>query len=160
MSGLFGSGGAKGTTPAFNLTGGGTNAPWNWGVSPFDQSLIDQGTTSNQTAVTNRYNQLGLGGSTMEGQDIAGASQMGEAMTGQLQTQNVGNQALNPALQPPINQIIGNVGSSGSNSALTSLASSALGGSGISGSAATDAGTTSALSSLGPDVGLGLALGG
>ena len=115
-------------TPAFNLTCGGTNAPWNWGVSPFDQSQIDQATASNKTAVTNRYNQLGLGGSTMEGQDIAGAGQMGEAMTGQLQTQNVVNPALNHALQPPINQIIGNVGANAGTTALTSLASSALSG--------------------------------
>ena len=158
MSGLFGSGGAKGTTPAFQLGGGGTGAPWNWGVSDFDQSLIDQGTASNKSAVTNRYDQLGLSGSTMEGQDVAGAGQMGEAMTGQMQTANVGNPELNPALQPPINSIIGNLGQSGSSSTLSSLASAAglgnslgnlLGG----GTAAAGAGLSA------EDIGLGLALG-
>ncbi|HEX3524237.1 MAG TPA: hypothetical protein VHT52_19375 [Stellaceae bacterium] len=91
----------------YDVTGGGTNAPWNWGVSDFDQSQINAATGSNEQAVTNRYNQLGLGGSTMEGQDVAGAGQMGEALTGQEQTANVGTAALNPALQPQLNSLIG-----------------------------------------------------
>lgn len=97
-----------------NVTGGGTNAPWTWGVSQFDQSMIDAATGSNQTAVENRYNQLGLGGSTMEQQDVAGAGQMGSAMTGQEQTSNVSNPALNPALQPQLNSLIGTGGGGGS----------------------------------------------
>lgn len=123
MSGIFGTNG-KGSQ-AFQLTGGGANAPWNWGVSPFDQSMIDQATTSNTEAMTNRYNQLGLGGSTMEGQDLAQTALGGEAMTGQLQTANEANPALNPAEQPPINNIVGNLNSNSLSSSLGSLASAA-----------------------------------
>ena len=115
------SGGSKG---GYSITGGGTGAPWNWGVSQYDQSMIDAATGSNTQAVQNRYNQLGLGGSTMEGQDVAGATQMGQAMTGQEQTQNVGNPALNPALQPQLNSLIG-VGQGGGGTSLGSLASAA-----------------------------------
>lgn len=117
MSDLFGGGSSK---TGYNVTGGGTGAPWNWGVSDFDQSQIADATASDTQAVENRYQQLGLGGSTMEGQDVAGAGQMGEAMTGQLQTQNVGNPALNPALQPQLNSLIG-VNSSGSGGASGAL---------------------------------------
>jgi hypothetical protein len=103
----------------YDVTGGGTGAPWNWGVSPFDQQSIDQATSSNASSITNRYNQLGLGGSTMEGQDLGttpsvtgGNVAQGEALTGQEQTSNVGNPALNPALQPQLNDLIGTGGSS------------------------------------------------
>jgi hypothetical protein len=99
--------GGGGTKGGFDVTGGGTDAPWNWGVSPFDQSQITSATGSNTQATENRYDQLGLGGSTMEGQDVAGAGAMGEALTGQEQTQNVSNPALNPALQPQLNSLIG-----------------------------------------------------
>ena len=91
MSGLFGSGTPKG---GFQLQGGGSEAPWNWGVSPFDQSAIDSATGSNVSSTESRYNQLGLGGSTMEGQDVAQDQTAGTAMTGQEQTQNVSNAAL------------------------------------------------------------------
>lgn len=111
----------------FQITGGGAEAPWNWGVSNFDQSAINAATGSNEQAVTDRYNALGLGGSTMEGQDVAQAGTMGEALTGQEQTQNVGNAALNPALQPTINQLIGNPGGQQQASTLTGLAGKALG---------------------------------
>ena len=121
MSNLFGNGTSK---TGYNLTGGGTGAPWNWGVSPFDQNMIDQATGSNTQATENRYKQLGLGGSTMEGQDVAGAGQMGEAMTGQLQTQNESNPALNPALQPQLNSLIG-APNNATGSTLSSLASAA-----------------------------------
>jgi hypothetical protein len=120
-----GGGGGSSSNPAFLFTGGGTGEPWNWGVSPFDQNMIDQATASNKSGVTNRYDQLGLGGSTMEGQDTATAGQMGDAMTGQLQTTNQTNPALNPAQQPQINQIVGNLGGSGQNSTLSDLASAA-----------------------------------
>jgi hypothetical protein len=127
---LFG-GSSKGggSTPSggFQLTGGGAGAPWNWGVSPFDQSAIDTATGSNVTSTENRYNQLGLGGSTMEGQDVSEADKMGEAITGQEQTANVGNPALNPALQPIINQLITNPQGQQQNSQLSSLAGKALG---------------------------------
>lgn len=121
MSGLFG-GGGKGNPTSSLLTGGGTGAPWNFGVSPFDQSTIDAATGGNVTATQNRYNQLGLGGSTMEGQDVAGATQAGTAMTGELQTANEANPALNPALQPQLNDLIGALGGTQGNT-LSSLAS-------------------------------------
>jgi hypothetical protein len=115
--------GGGGTKGGYDVTGGGTDAPWNWGVSQFDQDQINQATGSNTEAVQNRYQQLGLGGSTMEGQDVAGAQEMGQAMTGQEQTQNVGNAALNPALQPQLNDLIGATPNSGIG--LGSLASAA-----------------------------------
>lgn len=122
MSNLFGGGSPK---TGYGITGGGTGAPWNWGVSPFDQSQIDQATGANTTAMDNRYKQLGLGGSTMQGQDDAGIAQAGEAMTGQLQTQNEANPALNPALQPQLNTII--AGGSNQGSTLSNLAGQVLG---------------------------------
>ena len=106
----IGGGGTKGGT---DVTGGGTNAPWTWGVSDFDQSQIDAATGSNTQSVENRYQQLGLGGSTMEGQDVTGAQNMGTALTGQEQTANVSNPALNPALQPQLNSLIGATSNSG-----------------------------------------------
>lgn len=126
MSGIFGGSSGKNDglpSGGFQLTGGGADAPWTWGVSPFDQSAIDNATGQNVSSTQNRYSQLGLGGSTMEGQDVTQAQDMGDAITGQEQTQNVGNAALNPALQPDINQLIG-VGSN-NNSGLSSLASAA-----------------------------------
>jgi hypothetical protein len=99
--------GGGGTKGGYDVTGGGTDAPWNWGVSQFDQDQINQATGSNTQAVENRYQQLGMGGSTPEQQDVTGAQNMGTAMTGQEQTSNVGNAALNPALQPQLNDLIG-----------------------------------------------------
>jgi hypothetical protein len=107
MSGLFGGGGKNANNSGYYLTGGGANAPFEMGPTPFDLQSIAQSVMGNEQAVTNRYNQLGLGGSTMAGQDVAGAQQMGQALTGQEQTQDVTNPALNPALQPPINQLVG-----------------------------------------------------
>jgi hypothetical protein len=124
MSGIFGGGGSK---SGYDVTGGGTDAPWTWGVSPFDQSMIDAATSDNTTAVQNRYQQLGLGGSTMEGQDVSGAQQMGQAITGQEQTQNVGNPALNPALQPQLNQLIGGTSSGSGLGGLASAAGGLIG---------------------------------
>jgi hypothetical protein len=158
---LFG-GGGKGGAPAggFQLTGGGAEAPWNWGVSPFDQSAIDTATGSNVTSTENRYNQLGLGGSTMEGQDVTEADKMGEAITGQEQTANVGNPALNPALQPTINQLITNPQGQQQQSQLTNLAGKALG-AGLNGLGGTAAGTaaTGISDATASDAVLGLALG-
>jgi hypothetical protein len=130
---LFGGsnkGGGSAPAGGFLLTGGGAEAPWNWGVSPFDQSAIDTATGSNVTSTENRYNQLGLGGSTMEGQDVNQAEEMGTAITGQEQTANVGQPALNPALQPTINQLITNPQGQQQNSQLASLAGKALGSAG------------------------------
>jgi hypothetical protein len=113
----------QGSKGGFDVTGGGTDAPWSWGVSPFDQNQISMATGSNEQAIGNRYDQLGLGGSTMEGQDMTGATDMGEAMTGQEQTANVSNPALNPALQPQLNSLIGATNQQGTS--LGSLASAA-----------------------------------
>jgi hypothetical protein len=163
-------GSSKGGSGAqFDVTGGGTNAPWSWGVSPFDQSAIDQATGQNAQSIDARYNQLGLGGSTMEGQDqgaiptaTGGNTGQGEALTGQEQTSNVGQAALNPALQPQINQQIGQSTASSSLGSLAGLAGKALGaGGGTAGTAAaagSDAATTDALGTLGPDVAEGLAI--
>ena len=110
MSGLFGGGSNKNAQNAgggYYLTGGGANAPFEMGPTPFDLQSIAQSLSGNKQAVTNRYNQLGLGGSTMEGQDLTGAESMATALTGQEQTADVTNPALNPALQPPINSLIG-----------------------------------------------------
>jgi hypothetical protein len=129
MSNPFDKSGGSGSAPSggFQLTGGGAEAPWTWGVSPFDQSAIDNATGSNETATANRYHQLGLGGSTMEGQDAASVGEAGTAITGQEQTQNVGNPALNPALQPTINDLITNPQGQQQNSQLTALAGKAIG---------------------------------
>ncbi|HEX3521260.1 MAG TPA: hypothetical protein VHT52_04145 [Stellaceae bacterium] len=93
------------------LTGGGSSkgsqGPFEFGPSAFDLQAIQSAVGQNIQAIQNRYQQLGLGGSTMEGQDVTGAQNMGTAMTGQEQTANVGNAALNPALQPQLNDLIG-----------------------------------------------------
>lgn len=137
MSNLFGGDNKNSGVPqgGFQITGGGSEAPWSWGVSPFDQSAIDAATGSNISSTEARYNQLGLGGSTMEEQDINQAKEMGQAVTGQEQTQNVSNPALNPALQPDINQLITNPQGQQQSSTLANLAGKAIG-AGISGIAA------------------------
>jgi hypothetical protein len=150
---LFGGGQPKG---GYQLTGGGAEAPWNWGVSPFDQAAIDAATGSNVTSTENRYNQLGLGGSTMEGQDVAQADEMGQALTGQEQTQNVGQPALNPALQPTINQLIGNPAGQQQGTQLASLAGKALGSGLGTGTSAAAGGISDATAS---DALTGIALG-
>ena len=70
-----------------------------FGPSQFDQGAIDAATQGNQQTTTNRYDQLGMGGSTPELQDLANQANMGQATTGQEQTQDVTNPAFNPALQ-------------------------------------------------------------
>src|SRR5580704_7203485 len=121
MSQSGGSGSGKGSSGGFDVTGGGAGLPFNFGPSPFDLSSIMSATGDNTQSVTNRYNQLGLGGSTMEGQDL----------TGQQQTQTVSDPAINTSLQPSVNQLIG-VGSTqaanqGLTSALGNLATQAAG---------------------------------
>lgn len=71
----------------------------NMGVSPFDMQAVMDAAGLNEQATQNRYAQLGLGGSTMEGQDVAQDALAGQAAIGQLQTQNENTPALNPALQ-------------------------------------------------------------
>jgi hypothetical protein len=103
-----GGGGSKGSSGGFGGTGGGqisgldTNlmqGPFEFGPSQFDLGAITDAVTGNQTATTNRYNQLGMGGSTPELQDLAQQANMGTAAQGQEQTSTVGNAAFNPALQ-------------------------------------------------------------
>jgi hypothetical protein len=124
-------GGPKGTIGGtnagggFNLTGGGANAPFEYGPSPFDLSQISDAVGSNTQAIQNRYQQLGLGGSSMEGQDVTGAQDMGSALIGQEQTQTVTNPAINPALQPPINQLTGVQSAASGGVSLGTLASDA-----------------------------------
>jgi hypothetical protein len=169
-----GAGASGASSTEFDVTGGGTNAPWTWGISPFDQSAIDAATGGNASTIDARYNQLGLGGSTMEGQDqgtipsvTGGNIRQGQAVTGQEQTSNVGQPALNPALQPQYNSTIGGQPANTSASSLGSLAGlagKALGGTlggtaaGTAGTAAADAATTDALGTLGGDVATGLAI--
>ena len=70
-----------------------------FGPSQFDQGAITAATQGNQQTTTNRYDQLGMGGSTPELQDLANQANIGQATTGQEQTQDVTNPAFNPALQ-------------------------------------------------------------
>lgn len=98
----------------FNVTGGGTNAPWNWGTSPFDLASIINAFNRSSAMTSARYAQLGMGGSTPEGQDLGtvpsvtgGLPQEAAAVQGEEQTANVSNPALNPALQPQIQAQIG-----------------------------------------------------
>jgi hypothetical protein len=119
-------GAGKGGT---DVTSGGAGAPFNFGPSPFDLSSIMSAVGDNTESVTNRYNQLGMGGSTPEQQDLAGQEQLGQATIGQEQTKTVADPAINTSLQPSVNQLIG-VGSnatSGLNTALGNLATKAAG---------------------------------
>jgi len=70
-----------------------------FGPSQYDQAAITNATGGNQQTTSARYNQLGMGGSTPELQDLAQASLQGQAATGQEQTQDVTNPAFNPSLQ-------------------------------------------------------------
>ena len=123
MGDIFGGspsgGGPGGFQSGFNITGGGAGAPFEYGPSPFDLSQLVAALGLNQQATTNRYDQLGLGGSTMEGQDLAAAGNEEQAAIGQEQTSTVTNPAINPALQPPLNQLIGVNSQTGSGTAST-----------------------------------------
>jgi hypothetical protein len=70
-----------------------------FGPSQFDLGAIMSAVGGNQQTTTNRYNQLGMGGSTPELQDLANQANLGQATIGQEQTQDVTNPAFNPALQ-------------------------------------------------------------
>lgn len=71
-----------------------------FGPSQFDLGAIMNAVGGNQQTTTARYDQLGMGGSTPELQDLAQASKVGQATIGQEQTSDVTNPAFNPALQP------------------------------------------------------------
>ena len=70
-----------------------------FGPSQFDLGAISDAVGGNQQTTTARYNQLGMGGSTPELQDLANQANLGQATIGQEQTQDVTNPAFNPALQ-------------------------------------------------------------
>lgn len=113
VSSLFG-GQQSNLPPTLQVTGGGTNAPFTFGTSDFDLQAIVDAFHRNQAATKARYDQLGLGGSTMEAQDLGDAPSLTggligqeQAVIGQEQTANVGNPALNPALQPQIDTQLG-----------------------------------------------------
>jgi hypothetical protein len=85
--------------------GGGGGGKGGGDVSGFDQAAVNAALGTNIEAITNRYNQLGLGGSTMEQQDIGnipsesgGAKGQADALLGQIQNANLG-QAGNQQLQ-------------------------------------------------------------
>jgi hypothetical protein len=114
MGGLFG--GSTKNSPfvlpgglADVVTGGGLGQPFSasFGMSPFDVSSIGGATTSDTQGITNRYNQLGMGGSTPETMDLSAAGLQSEALAGQEQETDVSNPAMNPALQTPIAQVLG-----------------------------------------------------
>lgn len=74
--------------------------PFEFGPTQFDINSILAAIGGNQGNIEARYNQLGLGNSTMENQDATQQALLGQAAQGQLQTSEVGNPAFNPALQP------------------------------------------------------------
>lgn len=116
--GSTGTGGAKGET----------TGPFQFGPSQFDLSQIMGATSGNEQATTNRYDQLGMGGSTPEQQDLAQQNLLGQAAEGQVQTSEVTNPAFNPALQTPSTNQQGTVIGTAVGSALGGL--SKLAGSG------------------------------
>jgi hypothetical protein len=157
MSSGGGSGSGKGSSGGFDVTSGGAGLPFNFGPSPFDLSAIMSAVGDNTQSVTNRYNQLGLGGSTMEQQDLTGQDLLGQATIGQEQNTTVADPAINTSLQPSVNSLIG-VGSTqsanqGLNTALGNLATQAAGNSAFS------SGVSSIGSSTIDDAALGAALG-
>jgi hypothetical protein len=94
-------GGASGKEAVSGLDTNLQQGPFEFGPSQFDQGAIDAATQGNQATTTARYNQLGMGGSTPELQDLANQANLGQATTGQEQTSTVTNPAFNPALQTP-----------------------------------------------------------
>ena len=94
MSDIGGGGGGKSGLDT-NLQQG----QFEFGPSQFDLGAIMSAVGGNQQTTTNRYNQLGMGGSTPELQDLANQANLGQAEIGQQQTQDVTNPAFNPALQ-------------------------------------------------------------
>lgn len=97
MSDSGGGGGQKGSASGLdtNLQQGN----FEFGPSQFDLGAIMSAVGGNQQTTTARYDQLGMGGSTPELQDLANQANLGQAEIGQQQTQDVTNPAFNPALQ-------------------------------------------------------------
>ena len=100
---------------------GETTGPFAFGPSQFDISSILSAIGGNQGEITNRYDQLGMGGSTPEKQDLSQQDLLGQAAIGQQQTADVGNPAFNPALQTPSTNQSGTVIGSAVGSAASGL---------------------------------------
>ena len=130
MSTPSGSGkGGSGSSGGFDVSSGGAGLPFNFGPSPFDLSSIMSSVGDNTQSVTNRYAQLGMGGSTPEQEDLTGQNLIGQAAIGQEQNKTVADPSINTSLQPSVNSLIG-VGSgqsasTGLTSALSGLANQA-----------------------------------
>jgi len=137
MGDLFGGGGANPfIVPGglgVDVSGGGLGAGFSFGPSNFDVYRLGDATRSDLSSITNRYNQLGLGGSNAMSTDLTAVGPQSQAVAGAQETKDVTNPALNPALQTPITQLLGATspgqvstsgGSSASNtdSTLTNLA--------------------------------------
>jgi hypothetical protein len=99
MSSGGGNGGSSGKGGISGLDTNLQQGNFEFGPSQFDLGAIDAATQGNQQTTTNRYNQLGMGGSTPELQDLANQASLGQATIGQEQTSDVTNPAFNPALQ-------------------------------------------------------------
>ena len=98
MSELFGGNatGGFGGGSSFN------QGPFTFGPSAFDSSMIADALGSDLASVAARYKQLGLGGSTMAQEDAGFQNLAASALTGQEQTADVTNPAINTALQTPV----------------------------------------------------------
>ena len=97
---MSGGGSSKGGLDVSGLDTNLTQGQFEFGPSQYDLGAITNATGGNQQTTTNRYNQLGMGGSTPELADLASQANAGQAAIGQEQTQDVTNPAFNPALQP------------------------------------------------------------
>lgn len=135
MTGFFGGNqsGNQGGGNSFN------QGPFSFGPSPFDASMIQEALGSNLASVANRYAQLGMGGSTPAQEDAGFQHLAANALTGQEQTADVTNPAINTALQSPVGtgnpttaqslgQLATGVASLGSSNSFNSGVSSILGG--------------------------------
>jgi hypothetical protein len=94
-------GGASGKEGISGLDTNLQQGNFEFGPSQFDLGAITNATQGNEASTTARYNQLGMGGSTPELQDLANQANLGQAAIGQEQTTDVTNPAFNPALQTP-----------------------------------------------------------
>jgi hypothetical protein len=92
-------GGASGKEGVSGLDTNLQQGNFEFGPSQFDLGAITNATQGNEASTTARYNQLGMGGSTPELQDLANQANLGQAAIGQEQTTDVTNPAFNPALQ-------------------------------------------------------------
>lgn len=81
-------------------------------VDPFTTNILGQSEALNATTMTNRYNQLGMGGSTPEQMDLGqmpsvtgGIPQQFAGLLGQLQSSSAGISTLGTGEQSIANQI-------------------------------------------------------